>query len=415
MDVLYERVAGIDIGKAKLVACVRTPRPDGRRGHVEATRSYSTMARSLLELAEWLVEQRVELVAMESTADYWKPVYYAVEAAGLRVWLVNARHLKNVPGRKTDVRDAAWIAQTAQHGLVRPSLVPPPPVRRLRDLTRQRTNLIRERTRAISQLEKVLEDAGIKTSAVMSKTLSRSTRAMIEALIAGERDPQKLADLALGRARAKIGDLREALVGRFEDHHAFLAQRALAHIDHLSAEIDAFTAQIETELEPFRAQAKRLTTIPGVSDRIAQIIIAETGADMTRFPTAAALAKWAGLAPGNNESAGRHLSGATTPGNTWLGGALGDAAAAASRTRDTYLGAHYRRLARRRGGKRALVAVMHKILIAVWHMLSTDTDYHDLGADHYQNHPGRKEARKRRLLAELAALGVDTTPLTKAS
>jgi transposase len=347
---------------------------------------------------------------MEATADYWKPVFYVLEQH-VDVWLVNARDIKKVPGRKTDVSDARWIAQVAQHGLVSPSFIPPPPIRRLRDLTRQRTNLVQERTRVLNRLEKVLEDAGIKTSLVLAKTLSKSSRAMIEALIRGERDPRVLADLAIGKARAKIGDLREALVGRFDDHHAFLAAQTLAHIDTLDAQIAAFDGWIETEIAPLHGHLRHLITIPGVSTRIAQILIAETGGDMTRFASAAALASWAGVAPGNNESAGKQLSGTTTHGNPHLRAALGDAAAVAGRMKGTYLGTYYRRLARRRGPKRALVAVMHKITIAVWHMLTHDVDYHDLGPEHWRHNPNQVRHRQQRLIAELTALGVDTTSL----
>lgn len=411
VEVLFERVAGLDVSKADVKACVRVPAAEGSRRHREEVRTFSSMTRAVLALSDWLADQHVQLVVMEATGDYWKPVFYVLEQR-FDVWLVNARDIKKVPGRKTDVSDARWIAQVAQHGLVSPSFVPPPPIRRLRDLTRQRTNLVRERTRALNRLEKILEDAGIKTSLVLTKTLSMSSRAMIEALISGERDPQVLADLAIGKARAKIAGLREALIGRFDDHHAFLAAQSLAHIDTIDAQISAFDQRIEHETKPFHHQLGRLITIPGVSTRIAQIIIAETGADMTRFATAAALASWTGVAPGNNESAGRQLSGATTHGNPWLKSALGDAAAAASRTKGTYFNAYYRRLIRRRGTKRALVAVMHKIIIAVWHMLTDDVAYHDLGPDHWRNNPSQLAHRRQRLIAELASLGVDTTTIT---
>lgn len=328
------------------------------------------------------------------------------------MWLVNARDVKKVPGRKTDVKDAEWLAQLAQHGLVSPSFVPPPPVRRLRDLTRQRVNLVRERVRAVHRLESVLEDAGIKMSTVMSRTLTMSGRLMIEALIAGERDPHALADLALGKARPKIADLREALVGRFEDHHAFLAGQALGHIDQLDARIAAFTSRVEHETRSQERKRELLVSIPGVSDRIAEVILAETGGDMTRFRSAAALASWAGVAPGNNTSAGRNLSGATTHGNRWLLGALGDAAAAAARTKNSYLNVYYKRMVKRRGPRRALVAVMHKILIAVWHMLTDSVPYQDLGADYFHRRPDQAKRRKHRLLRELAELGVDTSSLT---
>jgi transposase len=412
MEVVVERVAGLDVSKADVKACVRLPSPaDGAQRYREETRTFSAMTRHLQRLADWLSECQVSLVVMEATGDYWKPVFYLLEQR-FEVWLVNARDVKKVPGRKTDVKDAQWLARLAQHGLVSASFVPPPAIRRLRDLTRQRANLGRERARALNRLEKILEDAGIKVSLVMSKTLTQSGRLMIEALIAGERDPRVLADLALGKARAKITELREALVGRFSDHHAFLARHALDHIDRLDTEIAAFDARIEEELRPQRHRQDLLITIPGVARYTSQVILAETGGDMTRFATAAALASWAGVAPGNNESAGKNLSGATTHGDAWLLGALGDAAAAAARTKGTFLGVYYKRIARRRGPKRALVAVMHKILIAVWHMLTRGLPYQDLGPEYFHNQPGQIERRKRRLIHELGELGIDISALT---
>lgn len=414
MEVLFERVAGLDISKSDVKACVHVPiSPESRRFRSEV-RTFRALTRSLLQMSDWLQAERVDLVVMEATGDYWKPVFYLLEEH-FTVWLVNARDIKKVPGRKTDVKDSQWIAQLACHGLVSPSFVPPRDIRRLRDLTRQRTNLVRDRVRAINRLESVLEDAGIKTSMVMSKTLTQSARLMIEALIEGERAPLVLADLALGKARAKITDLREALIGHFGDHHAFLARSALAHIDFLHAEIAGFTEQIETEMMPLWHKAELLATIPGVSARIADIILAETGGDMTRFRSAAALASWAGVAPGNNESAGKNLSGTTTHGDVWLLGALGDAAAAAGRTKNTYLGTYYKRLTKRRGPKRAMVAVMHKVIIAVWHMLTYDIPYQDLGPEHWRDHPRQTQRRKQRLIRELADLGVDISTLPVAN
>jgi transposase len=404
MDVVVDRVAGLDISKADVKACIRVPEDGpGRNRYREQTRTFTTMSGDLLRLCDWLVRCRVELVAMEATGDYWKPLFYLLEER-FTVWLINARDVKKVPGRKTDVKDAQWLAQLAAHGLVTPSFVPPPPIRRLRDLTRARANLTRERVRALNRLETVLEDAGIKMSTVLSRTLTMSGRSMIEALIAGQRDPAALADLALGKARPKITVLREALTGRFTDHHAFLAHHALSHIDRLDAEITELGQRIDTEAEPLATKRALLESIPGVGERISAVILAETGGDMTQFPTPAALASWAGVAPGNNESAGKNLSGATTHGNTWLLGALGDAAAAAARTKGTYLGVYYKRMVRRRGTKRALVAVMHKIVIAVWHMLTHHVPYQDLGPDYFHNRPGQLEHRRQRLLQELAAI-----------
>jgi transposase len=410
MDVIVERVAGLDVSKADVKACVRLPRQGPGRRYEQQVRTFATMTRQLTALADWLAESGVELVVMEATGDYWKPVFYRLEHR-FTVWLINARDVKKVPGRKTDVKDAEWLAQLAQHGLVSPSFVPPAAIRRLRDLTRQRVNLVRERVRALHRLETVLEDAGIKMSTVMSRTLTMSGRLMIEALVAGERDPYTLADLALGKARPKISALQEALVGQFDDNHAFLAGQALDHIDYLDARVAAFTHQIEQLTLSQARQRELLIGIPGVSDRIAEVILAETGGDMTPFRTAAALASWAGVAPGNNVSAGKNLSGRTTHGNRWLLGALGDAAAAAARTKNTYLNSYYKRMVKRRGPRRALVAVMHKILIAAWHMLSHDVAYHDLGLDYFHRRPDQVERRRRRLLHELTELGVDTSTL----
>ena len=344
---------------------------------------------------------------MEATGDYWKPVYYLLEDT-FEVQLLNARHMRNVPGRKTDVADSAWIAQLIEHGLVRPSFVPPPPIRRLRDLTRYRTAVVQERTREIQRLEKVLEDAGIKLSTVASHTLGKSSRAMIEALIAGERDPQVLADLALARMRNKIPQLRQALLGRFTDHHAFVCRTMLERIDTAENTINKLTERIEQEIAPFHQTVTRLMTIPGVSARIAQILVAETGADMTRFATAAHLASWAGMCPGHHESAGKHHGGATRKGDSWLRGALGEAATAAARTKNTYLQARYRRIAARRGTKRAVVAVGHTILTSAWHMITAEIDYADLGADYYQRHQDRRAATIR-LVGKLTQLGYRVT------
>jgi transposase len=405
MDTVVERCAGLDIGKRDLKACVRIPGKGGRRGR--EVRTFATTTPGLLELRDWLASHQVSTVGMEATSDYWKPVYYLLEDA-FEVHLLNARHMRNVPGRKTDVADSTWIAQLIEHGLVRPSFVPPPPIRRLRDLTRYRTALVQERTREIQRLEKVLEDAGIKLSTVASHTLGVSSRAMIDALVAGERDPEVLADFALARMRAKIPQLRQALVGRFTDHHAFLCRTLLDRIDAAQATITGLTERIEQEIAPFQATVERLATIPGVSMRIAQVLIAETGADMSRFPTAAHLASWAGMCPGNHESAGKHYGGTTRKGDSWLRGALGEAGAAAARSKNTYLQARYRRIASRRGKKRALVAVGHSILTAAWHMITNELDYTDLGADYFQQHQDRRHATTH-LVSKLAKLGYRVT------
>ena len=401
MECLVERCAGVDIGKADLKVCVRVP--GSRGGRRSQTKTFATTTSALLQLRQWLVDQRVTVVAMEATGDYWKPVYYLLEDQ-VEVQLLNAAHMRNVPGRKTDVSDAGWIAQLVEHGLVRPSFVPPPPIRRLRDLTRYRSALIGERTREKQRVEKVLEDAGIKLSTFVSDIFGVSGRAMLAALINGQRDPRVLAEYARARMRRKIPALIEALTGRFSEHHAFLCRMMLAHIDALDAAIAEVTGQVEAEIQPFQAVADRLDTIPGVNQRTAQTIIAEIGVDMTRFPTAAHLASWAGMCPGNNESAGKHHSGRTRKGNSWLRAALGEAAAAGVGTKNTYLQAQYRRLAGRRGKKRALVAVGHTILVATWHMITNEVDYQDLGPTHYLTRidPAR---HTRRLVIQLQQLG----------
>jgi transposase len=338
---------------------------------------------------------------------FWKPIYYILEDA-VECRLLNAQHLKKVPGRKTDVTDSEWIAELVAHGLVRPSFVPPPCIRRLRDLTRYRIALTEDKTREIQRLQNVLEDAGVKLDCVVSDITGKSGT-MLAALIAGERDPQVLAELALGRMRPKIGSLREALVGHFSDHHARLCTKMLAHIDDLTATIAELTTEIGTEIEPFRRLRARLSTIPGISDRLAENLIAETGGDMSRFPTPQQLASWAGMCPGNNESAGKHFSGRTRKGSRWQRGSLGEAAAAASRSKGTYLSARFRRLAGRRGKKRALVAVGHDILIAALNIMRDDVDYHDLGADYLDTHTMDPRRRATRLTQQLQALGYRVT------
>jgi len=407
MELIASRAAGIDIGKATLKATVRI-QGGPKRATRREVRTFGTTTGQLLALRDWLVAEQVSLVGMESTGVFWKPIYYILEDA-VECWLLNAQHLKKVPGRKTDVTDSEWIAELVAHGLVRPSFVPPPGIRRLRDLTRYRTALTEHKTREIQRLQNVLEDAGVKLDCVVSDIMGRSARAMLAALIAGERDPQVLAELALGRMRPKIGSLREALVGHFSDHHGRLCTKMLAHIDDLAATIAELTTEIGTEIEPFRRLRARLSTIPGISDRLAENLIAETGGDMSRFPTAQQLASWAGMCPGNNESAGKHFSGRTRKGSRWLRGSLGEAAAAASRSKGTYLSARFRRLAGRRGKKRALVAVGHDILIAAWYIMCDDVDYHDLGADYLDTHTMDPRRKATRLTQQLQALGYRVT------
>jgi transposase len=407
VEVFIERCAGLDIGKANLKACVRIPGVRAGTRHSEV-RTFATTTAGLLALREWLSLEKVSLVGMESTGDYWKPVYYLLEDT-VECWLLNAAHMKRVPGRKTDVTDSQWIAQLIEHGLVRPSFVPPEPIRQLRDLTRYRTALTQEKTREVQRLHGVLEDAGIKLSCVATDIMGRSGRAMLAALIAGERDGDVLAELAVDKLRKKLPALQEALVGNFAEHHARLVAMMLAHIDAVQADIDALTAQIDKQIQPFHTARRQLCTIPGVSDRIAEVIIAETGAHMARFPTPAHLTSWAGMCPGNNESAGRHKSGRTRNGDRWLRGALGQAAIGAARTKNTYLAARYRRLTSRRGKQRAQVAIGAKILEAAWHILSTDSDYTDLGADYYLSHARNPQSKINRLTHELQVLGYNVT------
>jgi transposase len=412
MEVIHGRCAGMDVSKQDAKVCVRIA-GRGRRKTVETVRTWAATTNAVLALREHLVEEQVSLVVMEATGDYWKPFYYLLEDAGFEVMLVNARQVKNLPGRKSDVSDAAWLAQLGAHGLVRGSLVPPAPIRELRDLTRARTMMTRERGRDIQRLEKLLEDAGIKLSSVASDITGVSGRLMLQALIDGQRDPAVLADLAKRRLRHKLPELTEALTGRFADHHAFLARMYLEAIDQRSRAITDLTARIEVVIEPFRSFCNLIGTVPGIGARCAEVIAAETGADMSIFPTAAHLASWAGTCPGSNESAGRVKSTATRPGNPYLKAALGAAALSIANTHGTYLAAKYRRIAARRGPKKALVAVEHAILIAIWNMAHTGAEYDDLGADYYT----RRDPERVRLHAmnQLQRLGYHVTLSTAAA
>ncbi|MHB2027853.1 MAG: IS110 family RNA-guided transposase [Acidimicrobiales bacterium] len=406
MDIVHYRCAGLDISKRDVKACVRVQQPDQARAKSKVT-TWGSTTNAILELREFLVAEEVTLVVMEATSDYWKPFYYLLDEGPFEVMLVNARHVKNLPGRKTDVSDAAWLAQLGAHGLVRPSFVPPEPIRQLRDLTRARTIVIRERSREIQRLQKLLEDAGVKLSSVATTITGPSGRSMLEALIAGVRDPDVLAELARGRLRAKIPELTEALTGRFNEHHAFLVRLHLEAIDHRTEAIDELTARIELMIEPFRAARDLLETIPGISTRAADVIVAETGADMSRFPTAKHLASWAGVCPGSNESAGRVKSTHTRPGNPYLKGVLGIAALSAIRSSDTYYCAKYRRIASRRGPIRAVVAVEHSMLTAIWNMLQGGESFTDPGGDYYTRL--RPERAKNRALQQLRQLGFTVT------
>lgn len=402
MDIVHYRCAGLDISKRDAKVCVRVQEPTKARASTTVT-TWSAMTNQILALREHLIEQKVTLVVMEATSDYWRPFYYVLEDGPFEIMLVNPRHVKNLPGRKTDVSDAAWLAQLGAHGLVRGSFVPPAPIRQLRDLTRARTAIVRERAREIQRLEKFLEDSGIKLSSVATDITGVSGRVMLDALVAGERSPDVLADMAKRRLRAKIPELTEALTGRFNDHHAFLVKVHLNLIDEFTRAIQTLTEQIEKEMIPFRAARDLMSTIPGISTKVADVIIAETGADMSRFPTAGHLASWAGTCPGSNESAGRVKSTHTRPGNPYLKGALGIAAMAAARSHNTYYSAKYRRLAARRGPIKAVVALEHAMLVAIWNMLQTGTTYTDPGDDFYARRSPDKT--KTRAINELRNLG----------
>jgi transposase len=427
MEVVHPRCAGLDVSKKDAKVCIRV-QGQGRRGTSTTVSTWGSTTSEILALREHLIAEQVSCVVIESTSDYWKPFYYLLED-GLEVMLVNAKAARNVPGRKTDVSDAAWLADLGAHGLLRASFVPPEPIRVLRDLTRARTVITRARTKEIQRLEKLLEDAGIKLSAVASNIVGVSGRAMLEALIAGQRDPAVLADLAKQRLREKIPALTEALRGRFNDHHAFMARLYLDRIDAHAADITRIDERIEEAIKPFQPARELLMSIPGFSRIVADVFIAETGADMSVFPTAGHLASWAGVVPGCNESAGRVKSAAIRPGNRHLKAALGVAALSTARSKDTYYSVRYRRIAGRRpiqtGRNKArrnplpaliaLVSIEHKMLTDAWNMLTNGAFYRDPGPDYYAAHqPGKA---KTKAIKQLERLGYKVTlePLTEAA
>jgi transposase len=405
MQQQVENVAGLDVHRDSVVASARM----GRGEHPRIVKkSFKTTTTGVDDLGRWLADLEVTRVVMESTGVYWKSVYYGLEGLFSEVWLVNAHHVKNVPGRKTDMADAEWLADVAAHGMVRPSLVPEPAARELRELTRYRKTQVTMRAQEVQRLDKVLQDAGVKISSVASVVLGKSTRAMVEALIAGERDPAVLADMALRKMRPKIPALTQALAGRFGAHHAVVARAILGHIDFLDTNITLLDQEVAARLGPFRGAVELLKTIPGVGQTAAEVFVAETGGDMSRFPTAQHLAAWAGLAPANDESAGKHRPAGARKGARWLRRALIESAKSSSRSHGTYLGAQYRHLAARRGPNKATVAVAHSIVVAAWHMLSSGTAYADLGADWFSSR--RDPAREaRKLIARLEALGHKVT------
>lgn len=405
MEAIYESVCGLDVHKKTVAACIRRAVSGGRAR--EEVRTFGTMTGDILALADWLAQAGVTHVAMESTAAYWKPIYNILDGQ-FEVVLVNARHIKQVPGRKTDVKDCQWIAKLLQAGLLRASFVPPRSLRELRDLTRHRTKLTQARAAVVNRLQVILEDANVKLASVASDVLGASGRAMIEAIIAGESDPDKLAEMARRRLREKIPALRVALEGRVSEHHRFMLQLFLREVDFFDAAIDELGRRIETVSEPlFREAVGLLSTANGIQQRLAENILAEIGTNMAQFLSHKHLSSWGGMCPGNNESAGKRRSGKTPKANRWLTGALGEAAWAASRTKNTYLSALFRRIAARRGKKRAVVAVGHAILVAIYHMLKNRVPYADLGAAHFDHLNPERVTRYH--LKKLERLGVRVT------
>lgn len=408
METIYPRVAGLDVHKKNVVVCLRITSSEG--AVKETVRSFGTMTEDLLQLADWLADARVTHVAMESTAVLWKPVWNILEGYGFELLLVNAKELKQVPGRKSDVKDSQWIAHLLSCGLLKSSYVPAREQRHLRDLTRHRAQLHSEHTRCANRIHKVLQDANIKLSSVATDILGVSGREMLTALVAGEDNPETLAELARGRLRNKIPDLKRALKGHLLAHHQFMLEQLLDHLFFLEKQLSALSHQIGEELRPFVNESKmdRLDVVPGINRTTIENVIAEIGVDMSQFPSDGHLASWAGVCPGNEESAGKRKRRRTTKGNVWLRRALCEAAWAASRTKGSYFQAQYRRLAGRRGKKRAIMAVAHSLLVVIYHLLKDDTlEYHDLGADYFDTLDPQR--LRRHLVKRLESLGYEVT------
>ena len=415
---IVERCAGLDVHKDTVMACVRRPGAGVRRE--QEVREFRTFSSSLRDLRDWLASEGVTQVAMEATGVYWRPVWDVLEPlAGVELLLCNAHHVKNLPGRKTDVADSAWLAQLLECGLMRGSFVPPPAIGRLRDLTRYRKKLVEERTREVQRVQKLLETAGIKLDSVVSDVMGKSSREMLDALVAGVRDVEVMAGMARTRMKAKVPLLRLALEGGFTEHHALMLRLHLAHIDQLTEAVGGLDREVEREIAPFAEPVRRLCTIPGVGQRTAEVVIAEIGVDMSRFPTAGHLASWAGMCPGNSESAGKRRTGKARKGNQALRSALCEAAWCASRAKDTYLQAQYRRFCRRFGTRneaKAIFAVAHSMLVIIWHLLAAEPEegtgeiiaYTDLGADWFDKR-NDAAARTRKLVHQLEQLGHSVT------
>lgn len=412
MKRIRDRVAGLDIHRDTVVACCRVVDPDGSV-HV-SKQTFATTRKGLAALAEFLSDAAVETVAMEATGVYWRSPYYALEGLFPELWLCNAQHVKNVPGRKTDLSDAEWLADVAAHGMVRPSFVPPLEIRELRELTRYRKTQADARAREIQRLEKALQDAGLKITSVASSVWSRSSREMIEALISGVRDPAVLAEMAKGVMRKKIPALEEALAGHFGAHHAILCRQIIDHIDFLDGSITALTEEITTRLVPFEAAVAVVTSIPGIARTTAEVIVAETGADMSRFPSPGQLCAWAGVAPASYESAGKRRPAGTRHGSEWLRRALIEAARAGARTKGSYYSAQYSRIARRRGPNKAAVAVANSMLFTIWHLLTNGQLFEDPGADYFERRQDPAVEAKR-LARRIEALGFDVSLAEKAA
>jgi len=412
MKQIRDKVGGLDVHRDTVVACWRVQQPD--RSVDTAKQSFATTAKGLGDLATWLSEAGVTTLVMEATGVYWKPVYYALEGLFSELWLCNAQHVKNVPGRKTDLSDAEWLADVASHGMVRPSFVPPAEIRELRELTRYRKTQVDVRAKEIQRMEKVLQDAGIKLTSVASSVWSQSSRSMIEAMIDGERNPKVLAQMAKSRMRAKIPQLEEAFSGHFGTHHALVCRQIIDHIDFLDHSIAALTAELTARLVPFEPAVTILCSITGVSSTTAEVMIAEMGVDMSRFPTAGHLCAWAGVAPASHESAGKRRPVGSRHGSTWLQRALIEAARAAARTKGSYFSAQYSRIARRRGPNKASVAVAHSILAVAWHLLTNGALYEDPGAQYFERRHN-PDIEAKRLQRKIEALGYEVTLTEKAA